>query len=262
MFQKRLAHSRTYLSILATLLISAHALGGEECDREFTSKAHPFPPDQNWVVKKNFILPEGKGAVYFKGGSVTESYLLKDEPFCIFKAKSTSNNPREFRSRTPQKMARTINIESMGFETKRVRREVYGVEVGKIEATIKDFNANGYSFSDKIPQLGSNGKVWELVFLRNETNYDQPSFIVSKDDKTVLKITCPHVKTYNELKAVFGDYLSGIECPVITVEEARKPDPSKVEGDAALKPSTLKDETADAAPEKGSTGSPSGQQTR
>lgn len=244
-----------------------------DCSREIKINEPPINSPQDWIVKKNFRLPEGKTSLAFINGKVVTTLDEKAPSYCLLNAKAAHPNPREFRK------APGLNRVADGKEIPIPPRTIHILkgETGKKYETKTDY-CDPISCSKLVAKYGGSGYAlksqqctayaktptqkaclrMDLVFEKAMADPTALEFSVS-NDKTISNIVCKNVKTYDQLISAFGDYIKGVKCPMIKVDEASAPSKKAVDEDVAIKPGITGDATSDASESKKTT--PSGQTT-
>lgn len=258
-------------ALCALFAFGAAASADEDCSREISLKKHPFSAPQEWQVAKNFTIPEGQNKLYFAGGTVGPKLDEKAAAYCKIAAIAPHDNPREFRTHQGETGSdgktvptRQIQIAKLEYGIKK-KQKTAGCCEYSCQVIINIYRKNGFKLTSR-PRTSrwSKARLCNLYDITFERWLPDPSVLnfTASDDKTVSKITCKNVKTYDQLKHMFGDYIQGVKCPDIETEEASVPQKQTIDEDVAVKPSTSADETSDAGETKKSTkNSPSGQTT-
>lgn len=256
------------LAALGAFLATTMAFAGEDCSREISLKKHPFSAPQEWVVGKNFTIPEGKSKFYFAGGDVGTKLDAKAAVDCVLAAKAPHESPREFRTHQGEigsdgkpVSPRTIQVAKLEYGLKKETATGNCCELS-CRGLVLEYRKEGFKVKERYSNW-SKSRRCSVEYFTFEKWIPDPTVLnfIANDDKTISKITCKNVKTYDQLKNILGDYIQGVKCPDIETEEASIQKNHSVDEDVAVKPSTTDDGTSDAGETKKPTQEKSSGQT-
>ena len=240
--------------IVGMIIQSAAALANtySDCDQSIDSKTYPFQP-QSLSVKTPFILKAStdmkkKPEIIFENGVRVEKTTNTKLPRCVIAMKTASDKAREF-NKIEDGEPRKIEILAMDPPHKGVPgTPVTGVGscrcVSVSSGSCECKGGTGLKYLNdpacKIKKTYDvhEGKRWmdfTYTCLYNSVNLKtERTFIVNKDDKSdksIDRIDCYNVNTYQDLNKAFGQYIEGYQCPEVELEQAY----NGVDEDAAYK---------------------------